>query len=330
MAGQAGADARRQPRWIDYVAIARPEHWVKHVFILPGLVLAYVVHPDAGAHVARSLVLGLIAAGLLASANYVVNEALDATFDAYHPEKANRPAVTTRLSPRVVMVEYALLSSLGLFLAMRLGALFGWTGVLFLASGLAYNVRPLRLKDQPFLDVLSEAVNNPIRLTFGWSMVSPSTIPPSSLLLAFWMGGAFLMAVKRFAEYRAVVADVGREQLVCYRRSFRGYSEESLLVSAFLYAMMSGFFLAVFLVKYRVEYVLALPFVAALFAVYLRVGLKKRSRAQAPERLLQERTLVAVVAVLVFVFLLLTFVDLPFVSQLSDPYLIPVPGAGPA
>ena len=54
-------------------------------------------------------------------------------------------------------------------------------------SGLVYNVSPIRTKEKVYLDVLSEAVNNPIRLTLGWAMVDSTTLPPSSLLLAYWM-----------------------------------------------------------------------------------------------------------------------------------------------
>ena len=53
------------------------------------------------------------------------------------------------------------------------------------------------------------------------------------------MGGAFLMAIKRFAEYRTVAADGGLEALKRYRRSFRWYTDDRLLVSAFLYAQLN-------------------------------------------------------------------------------------------
>ena len=38
-----------------------------------------------------------------------------------------------------------------------------------------------------------------------------------------------------------------------YRRSFRYYSERSLLISTFFYAICPVFFLGVFLIKYRIE-----------------------------------------------------------------------------
>jgi 4-hydroxybenzoate polyprenyltransferase len=317
---------RPPARWKDYVSIARPEHWVKHVFIIPGVVLAWLTRSGSiGQPSVGALILGFVSAALIASANYVLNEWLDAGFDRHHPTKSQRPGVARQLRASVVVVEYALLALSGLGLAILVSGLFALTSVLFLASGWFYNVRPLRTKDRVFLDVISESINNPLRLTLGWAMVDPHTLPPSSLLLAFWMSGAFLMAIKRFAEYRTVVAISGPESLGRYRRSFRAYTENLLLVSAFLYAQLAAFFLAVFLIKYRIEYLLSLPLVALLFAVYLRLGLKERSPAQAPETLWRERSLLTVTGLLALALIVLTVIDLPGLELLTNPHFIELP-----
>ena len=113
----------------------------------------------------------------------------------------------------------------------------------------------IRDRDLAFLDVLSESVNNPIRLLLGWFIVTTELVPPSSLLLGYWMGGAFLMGVKRFAEYRFIA---NPETAVLYRNSFRYYTEENLLISSFFYGMCSLFFTGIFLIKYRIELILSL------------------------------------------------------------------------
>lgn len=318
----SGSDGRPAGTWRDYVAMARPDHWVKHVFILPGVVLAFVSQPAEPRAVLERFLVGLVSACLAASANYVVNEWLDARSDRHHPSKSARPAVAKRLSPAVVAAEYLALAALALLAASQVSLLFLYCTLAFLASGILYNVAPVRTKDRAYLDVLSEAVNNPIRLTLGWAMVSPSTLPPSSLLLAYWMGGAFLMAVKRLAEYRLARADGDLENLRLYRRSFRTYSDVKLLLSVFLYAQQAAFFLAVFLIKYRIEYLLSLPIFSALFAAYLHVGLKPDSTAQRPEKLFEERGLIAVVVVLVGVLALLTWIDIPALDRLSDPHYL--------
>lgn len=314
--------SRSGATWKDYLALARAEHWVKHVFIAPGILLAYLLRPAEPLQVLVSVILGLCSAAAAASANYVLNEWLDASYDAHHPSKATRPAVVKRLSPRVVVAEYVILAAIALGLAWVISPLFFWTSGLFLVSGVVYNLPPLRTKEMAFLDVLTESLNNPIRLTLGWAMVDSTTLPPSSLLLAYWMGGAFLMALKRLAELRSARDSGHMESLLLYRSSFRTYTEESLLLSAFLYALLAAFFVAVFLIKYRIEYLLSLPLFAALFVSYLHIALKPQSRALAPEHLYREKTLLVLILALAVTLLLLTWIDLPFLDRLSDPHYI--------
>lgn len=318
-------DLRDPAGWLDYVALARPGHWIKHVFILPGIALALLLRPPQWADLAVPLLLGLLSAALLASANYVLNEWLDARFDRHHHTKSDRPAVAKRLSAGWVWFEYLLLGIVGLGMASAVSRNYLMISALLLVSGLLYNVPPVRTKEIPFLDVVSEAVNNPIRLTLGWVMVDPTTLPPGSLLLSYWMGGAFLMALKRLGEYRSADTEGRLASLKIYRRSFERYTEESLLLSSFLYALLAAFFLAVFLVKYRIEYLLSLPIFAVLFVQYLHVALKKDSPVQQPEKLHKERALVWTVMILALVLVVLTWVDLPILERLSSPHYIEIP-----
>ena len=185
------------------------------------------------------------------------------------------------------------------------------TAVIFALQGVVYNVPPLRTKDKAFLDVISESINNPLRLMIGWAMVDPTTLPPSSVILLFWAGGAFLMAAKRLSEFREIAASHGRALLERYRASFAAYSETSLTVSCFVYALYSSFFLAVFLIKYRIEYLLTVPVVIVLFAQYLALSMQPGSSAQKPETLFRERGLIVSVLLLAELFVLTTFINIP-------------------
>ena len=128
------------------------------------------------------------------------------------------------------MANTRLLSGLGIFFGFIAGPLTTVAAATLLICGVIYNVPPLRTKDIPFVDVLSESINNPIRLIFGWSMVDQSTLPPASILLAYWMAGAFLMTIKRLAEYREISKSHSVAHLHSYRRSFRFYTEQRLLI----------------------------------------------------------------------------------------------------
>ena len=258
-------------------------------------------------------VLGLAATCSVASANYVINEWLDRTFDQYHPKKKGRASVRLTLNPWFIYGQYLLFLGLGLGLGLAVNTPFMSLLGLFALMGAAYNVRPLRLKERPYLDVLSESFNNPLRFLLGWSLVAPNQVPPVSILFGFWMGGAFLMAIKRFAEFRFIN---NPSVAALYRWSFRHYSENSLLISAFFYGLASSFFLGIFLVKYRLEYILALPGVAGLFAWYLKIGLSSDSAAQQPEKLYRERPLLIYIFVLILFFALLTVYDLPYLDFL--------------
>lgn len=300
-------------RFRDYVAIARPDHWLKNFFMLPGAALAIIV--DRAQWSLWPLVVGIVSTCLVASANYTINEYLDGKFDRFHPTKSARPTAQGRIKGGYVLIQYLALATGGLGLASLLNPVFGYASLALLIMGILYNVEPVRTKDRAYLDVLSESINNPLRLILGWAAVTTIILPPASLLLTYWMGGAYLMAIKRFAEYR-LIADPERAGL--YRRSFRHYTETSLQLSAFFYALTSVFFLGIFLIKYRIEFIISFPFFALLFAWYQKIALRPKSTAMNPEKLYLEPHFLAYVAFLILLVAVLFTVHIPGLRYLTD------------
>ncbi len=304
-----------------YIKIARPDHWVKNAFILPGVVIALLlIKPTFDFSFVWKFVVGFFSTCFIASANYVINEWLDAEFDKFHPTKKNRPVVSENMKFSLVMLEYAICIFLGIVLAIQINKPFLFVEIWLLVMGVLYNVKPIRTKDIPYLDVLSESINNMIRLLIGWFVITDEFQPPSSILIGYWFAGAFLMATKRFAEYR-MIDDPDRAGL--YRKSFKHYSEKSLLVSTFFYAMTATFFIGVFMIKYRIEYLLAMPFVFGLFCFYLWISFKPDSAVQKPEKLYREKKLLAYIVFMCLILLILTFVDFDFLNFWMEPFLLP-------
>lgn len=299
----------------DYIRIARPDHWFKNIFMLPGTALAILFLGIPPSEAIIPTLIAIASTCLVASANYVINEYLDRDFDKHHPLKKNRPSATGSIRARYMLIEYVLLAVAGLSIAATINLEFlGWSALL-LIMGVIYNVRPFRSKDRIYMDVLSESINNPLRLLLGWSAIAQGAFPPSSILLAYWMGGAFLMGVKRYAEYR-FIDDPERAGL--YRRSFKFYNNEKLLLSSIFYALTSSFFLGIFLIKYRVEFLLTFPLFALLFVWYLHLGMKEDSIAQRPERMYKEKGFLAYVAFLGVTVAVLFLIDIPWLHSLMN------------
>lgn len=308
----------------EYIAIARPDNWVKNAFMIPGMLFALsIFQTPFDSTLVGKIIMGVISICLIASANYVINEYLDKGFDKYHPLKSKRSAVVTVINPVIVYSEYALLAVIGLGLAYFVSIKFLSMAFFLLFMGVIYNVKPFRSKDRVFLDVLSESINNPIRFAAGWFIFSPAlglpgskwdldwinTFPPVSIIIAYWMGGAFLMATKRFAEYRLI----GDAQIAGqYRRSFKFYTENSLLVSMFFYAITSAFFLGIFLIKDRIELLVSFPFFALLFSWYLKIGLLRDSPVQGSEKLYTRKWFMVYLVLFTIMLCVLMFVKIPW------------------
>lgn len=292
-----------------YLSLLRIDHWFKNIFALPGALLALRIEP----HTERlpALPVMLAALCLVASANYVLNEWLDAPYDRHHPEKQHRAASRLTLSPIVASVLYVTCLSVGLVLSWWVNGRALMTASALAVMGLLYNVPPIRTKELPYVDVLSEAINNPIRLLCGWFALLPHALPPVSIVIAYWFGGAFLMGAKRFSEYR-FIGDPKRAAL--YRRSFRHYDEKRLLVSSVFYGMCSTMFLGVFLIKHNVELVISFPFLALLFVWYLSLAFDRDSVVQHPEKMYRNWRFVLFAAFVAALVCALLFVDVPILD----------------
>ncbi|HVE15855.1 MAG TPA: UbiA family prenyltransferase [Chthoniobacterales bacterium] len=276
-----------------YLSVIRPDHWLKNIFILFGhaaaiVLLALPIHASTFGWI----VFSLVPACLMASVNYIINEILDAPFDREHPVKKFRavPAGLVSIPLLWGIAAVFLVVAFGLSIAFfNLGYTIA-LGLLLL-SGIVYNIPPIRLKDRAFLDVLTESFNNPIRLWLGWYALAPAhSFPPMSVVIAWWMFGALLMAGKRFAEFR-FINDGARSAR--YRKSFATYTENSLVISMITYTNFFCFCAGAAVATYRPNLVFIFPVLAVALIVYFNQAMTAESARLEPEQLMRNPKLIA-------------------------------------
>jgi len=297
-----------------HVQIARMDHWVKNVFVLPGVIVALSLDRSQwNGDLIRNFLVGLLAVCLVTSSNYVINEILDAPYDRQHPVKRHRPVPSGKVSLRWGYVQWIVLMLVGMIVAAQVSVPFLATMLALWFMGCVYNIPPVRSKDVPYLDVLSEAVNNPLRMLAGWYITQTTLLPPISLLMSYWMVGCYFMAIKRFAEYR----DIGNPiRSGNYRRSFKFYNETRLLVSIMFYATHAMLFFGAFIIRYKLELILSFPLVALVMAIYLMLSFERDSSVQRPEKLHRSPSLMASVIVCWVVMMTLMFCEMPALDEL--------------
>ncbi len=275
-----------------YSSAARPDHWLKNIFIFfgHGVAILLLDIPITTENVFL-IVYSLIPACLVASANYIMNEILDAPFDRMHPTKKFRAVATGEAKEGILWGLMVLLLIVAFVIAwpvFNAGYLIA-LGLLF-ASGIVYNVRPVRLKDRAFADVIAESFNNPIRLWLGWYAIAPSdSVPPLSIVLAWWFFGALLMTGKRYSEYR-FIGDAERSGN--YRRSFKTYTEKSLLIAMITYANLFCFCGGAAVAFYRPNLVFVFPVIVAAVGAYFHKAISEEGAKLEPEKLLQNPLLI--------------------------------------
>ncbi len=310
---------------IEYLKICRPDHWLKNVFIVFGHVVAWtlVLHFQWDAGLILKAVLSLIPACLIASANYILNEILDAPFDAVHPTKRHRGIPAGKVNVVYLWWLKAALIVAAFVLCWLWHFNFAYQAALglLLLSGVVYNVPPLRLKDRAFLDVIAESFNNPIRLWLGYyALVEPHSLPPSSIVMAWWFFGALLMTGKRYAEFRFIGnAEVSGR----YRKSFRVYTEKSLILAMITYANLFCFCTGIAMAVYERlnNLVFVFPMIVVAVIAYFHHAMKEEAAKLEPEELLKNPwiilcTLITGAATLV---LLLTDAKLAKAAHLLGP-----------
>ena len=243
----------------------------------------------------------------ISTANYIVNEIVDAPYDIHHPTKRHRPLVKGEVKKGPLLLTGIVLILLCFALAFTFyGQAFFFSLLALLLAGFIYNVKPIRTKDIPFLDSISESANNPIRFFIGWYAFSPLHLfPPVSLLLNWWAFGNFLLVAKRLSEFRLL-----KEKAGDYRSSLRKYSRNSLLFGMFISAVVFFVTYFYFAATFKLQYFFYLsPFVIFYLFLFFRKTLREKEVMEEPETLLKNPKFAIYTIFLILAFALSAFMD---------------------
>jgi decaprenyl-phosphate phosphoribosyltransferase len=293
-----------------YLRGLRLERWPRSLAIALGSASLFFLHRDfftaflPGAIAARLLVAFLLT-WTISTANYVVNEIVDAPFDAHHPVKRFRPLVQGEIKTVPFAVLGAALTAAGLGGAWILfSRAFFFSILALLAAGFIYNVKPVRTKDIPFLDAISESANNPIRFLIGWFAFAPPRLwPPVALLAGWWAFGNFLMTAKRLSEFRLL-----KEKAADYRLSHKRYSRNELLFGMTASALVTLASAVYGAIELRIRALLYFtPLLALYLSLFFRKTLEEKEIMEEPESLLRNPLIAISTVALVCLFALSFF-----------------------
>jgi len=293
-----------------YLRGLRLERWPRSLAIALGSASFFFLQRDSLGvflpdQIALRFVFAFFLTWIISTANYVVNEIVDAPFDVHHPVKRLRPLVRGEIKVLPFALLGAALVIVGLGGAwLFFSRPFFYAVLALLLAGFIYNVKPIRTKDIPFLDAISESANNPIRFLIGWfAFTSSDQWPPIALLAAWWAFGNFLMTAKRLSEFRLL-----KEKAADYRLSHKRYSRRELLAgmaASALVTLASAVYAAVELKLHALVFLT--PLLALYLSLFFRKTLREKEIMEEPESLLRNPLIALSTIALVCLFALSFF-----------------------
>lgn len=172
---------------------ARPQEWIKNVFVFAGLLFSGKFNQS---HEVVEALLTFVAFCAISSAGYYVNDLLDVELDRKHPKKRFRPLAAGELSERTALAIAPLLAAAAIAIAF---ATVNWeVGLMVVGYGIAQMAYSLGLKQIVIVDVMTLAGLFILRVAAGASAVEAHA--SEWLILCTGMLAAFLGFTKRRQE----------------------------------------------------------------------------------------------------------------------------------
>ena len=245
------------------MGIIRPDYWSKNILIVISYLFTLQIFDGSFINLnITELVIIFISFSILTSSCYVINEYLDKDEDRFHPEKKKRQLISSKINGFKITIIHFILLTVSLLILYQSKQSEKLTSVffLYLINAYLYNLKPIRLKNAKILDVLSEGLNSPIRFLVGW-FLAVDILPPVTLVIIFYSLGIFLMTAKRFIENRSLKKNIK----IRYRRSLEFYNYANFDVISNISIYLILIFSIIFIYKYNLNYLIAVPFYILFF-----------------------------------------------------------------
>ena len=182
----------------DWIFALRLHQWTKNILVFVPLILS---HRLENIEDSLTVFMAFFVFGLVASANYLINDMVDIDSDRKHLTKKNRPLASGKLSIRNAILAIIILLSCSIYFLLMLPLIFFSAIALYLIISILYS---LFLKKVVILDVIVLAGLYTMRIIAGAFVIKNM---PTFWLLAFSMFLFFSLAlIKRYAELRIIKA----------------------------------------------------------------------------------------------------------------------------
>jgi 4-hydroxybenzoate polyprenyltransferase len=182
----------------DWIFALRIHQWTKNILVFVPLILS---HRFENIEDSLTVFMAFFVFGLVASANYLINDMVDIDSDRKHLTKKNRPLASGKLSIRNAILAIIILLSCSIYFLLMLPSIFFSAIALYLIISILYS---LFLKKVVILDVIVLAGLYTMRIIAGALVIKNM---PTFWLLAFSMFLFFSLAlIKRYAELRIIKA----------------------------------------------------------------------------------------------------------------------------
>src|ERR1051325_8882885 len=123
-----------------HLRIARADHWIKNLLVLPGIVVAINLdHSVLNRSLLWRTAVGLFAVCLVTSSNYVLNEILDAPYDRAHPITRLCPVPAAQVNLSLAYAQWIALMVAGVGLSLWVSMPLALTALALWIMGCVYN-----------------------------------------------------------------------------------------------------------------------------------------------------------------------------------------------